>query len=444
MATAYKQHKLASGSTLITVPMPAVKSVTVLFLVNTGSRYETPDKEGIAHFFEHIVFKGTEAFPTPLELSTAIDAIGAEMNAFTSKEYTGYYIQVASRNIETALNALSDMMLQPKLRQDDIDREKGVIIEEINMYRDNPMAHVENVFEENFYADRGLSHDIIGSKETISSITSQDFENFLSAWYAPENIIITLAGDEAVLQDSKTIEQVEHFFSKKPHQPRTQGKRELSSFYSKDPISNATLILEERKTEQAHIVLGWPGLSRLAPERHALGVFASILGGNMSSRLFSEVREKRGLCYYVHASTDYYHDTGSIGASAGVDPSRVYQALSVILSQFQLVASGTQPITAQELANAKECIAGKLILSLEDSQSVAQYYGSKLLLSGEIETPDEVLKKVLAVTLDEVNEIAQRLIVGTPKVAVIGPFADKAPFEEAIAAGLAGREHTGK
>lgn len=433
----FKQHTLKTGGTLITVPMPAVKSVTALVLVNTGSRYETPDKLGIAHFFEHIVFKGTGKFEQALDLASTVDAIGAEMNAFTSKEYTGYYVQAASRHLDTALDVLSDMLLTPRLRQEDIDREKGVIIEEINMYKDNPMAHVQNVFDEKFFADPGLSHEIIGTKDTVSSITSQDFEQFLSAWYAHENMVIVLAGDKEILEDSKTIERVEHFFSKKPHHERPQGKRAVSEFYSKSPISDVTLTIEERKTEQAHVVIGWPGIAREDDARQAAGLFATIMGGNMSSRLFSEVREQRGLCYYVHASTDYYHDTGIIGASAGVDPSRVYEAVEVILQEFADVASGKRPITAEELKKAKECIAGKLVLSLEDSQSVAQYFGSKLLLSGKIETPEQVLKKVQAVTLEEVNAFAKRVIVGTPQLAVIGPFSDEKPFREAIAKGLA-------
>lgn len=434
--TEYKKQILQSGITLVTVPMPAVQSVTALVLVNTGSRYETPEKQGIAHFFEHIVFKGTEKFATALELSTAVDAIGAEMNAFTSKEYTGYYVQAASKNLDIALDVLSDMIQTPRLRQADIDREKSVIIEEINMYRDNPMAHVSNLFEEQFFSDPGLSHDITGTKETVSSITAQDFEEFLSAWYAHENIVVVLAGDSKILQNSKTIEKVEHFFGKKPHKARTQGKRVTTQFYTKQPISTVTLTLDERKTEQAHLILGWPGLPRLAPERQALGLFAAIMGGNMSSRLFSEVREQRGLCYYVNASADYYHDTGIIGASAGVDPTRVLEAIEVILQEFTAVATGKRPITELELKNAKECISGKLILSLEDSQSVAQYFGSKLLLTNEIETPEEVLKKVQAVTLAEVNEIAKKLITGVPQLAVVGPFKDEASFREAVTKGL--------
>lgn len=428
----YSVKKLKNGLPVILVPMKSVGSVTSLVLTNTGSRYEKREHEGIAHFFEHIVFKGTEHFPTALDLSSCIDAIGAEFNAFTSKEYTGYYVKSASKHIKTALDVLSDMLLLPKIRQEDIERERGVIIEEINMYRDNPMSHVSMLFDQLFFSDHGLEHDIIGSKETVSSINSSDFEQFLGAWYGLANMVVILAGDAEVLNDPKTLNLIETMFSKEPKIKRVGEKVSLEKFFAKKAVADEQLWMENKKTEQAHLVLGWPGLARSSDDRAILSVLSVILGGNMSSRLFTEVREKRGLCYYVRSDADYYHNTGIVGANAGVDPKRVYEAIEVIRAEFSDLASGKKPVTETELQKAKEYISGMTVLSLEDSESVAQYFGSKQLLMDKIETPDEALAKVQAVTVEQVTALAKKLFAGPPKLAVIGPFDDKAKFQELL------------
>ena len=428
----YTLTTLKCGLPVLTIPMPAIGSVTALVLTNTGSRYEKREKEGIAHFFEHIVFKGTKAYPTALDLSSAVDAIGAEFNAFTSKEYTGYYVKSASKHLSKSLDVLSDMLLLPEIRQEDVTKEKGVIIEEINMYRDNPMSHVANLFDLLFFEDRGLKHEIIGSKETVNSVTSQDFEEFLAEWYDLENMVLILAGDSEIVGDIKTLDLAEKMFSKEPKIKRTAGKKNLKPYFSEQIVSSDYLWVEEKKTEQAHLVLGWPGLPRGNPDRYAMSVLSVIMGGNMSSRLFTEVREKRALCYYVRSDVDYFQNAGVVGASAGVDPSRVYEAIEVTLQEFRAIADGTKPVTESELLRAKEYIAGMTVLSLEDSESVAQYFGSKQLLQGEIDTPEEVLKKIQAVTIDQVHQLANRLYKGKPKLAVVGPFADKEKFEELL------------
>jgi predicted Zn-dependent peptidase len=428
----YTLTKLACGLQVLRIPMPAVASLTALVLTNTGSRYETPEKEGIAHFFEHIVFKGTQKYPTALDLSSAVDAIGAEFNAFTSKEYTGYYVKSASKHLETSLDVLSDMLLQAEIRQEDVDREKGVIIEEINMYRDNPMAHVANLFDQLFFADRGLKHDIIGSKETVSSITSGDFEHFLSEWYSLENMVLVLAGDAEVVANQKTLDLVEKMFTKTPKVQRVNKRIELQPFFADTTVAADRLWVENKKTEQAHLILGWTGLQRSDEQRHVLSVLSVIMGGNMSSRLFTEVREKRALCYYVRSDSDFFHNTGVVGASAGVDPTRVYEAIKVIKDEFSALATQQRPVTEAELKKAKEYIAGMTVLSLEDSESVAQYFGTKQLLNSKIETPEEVLEKIQTVTIDQVHALAKRLFSGQVKLAVIGPFADEQKFEELI------------
>ncbi len=423
---------LPNGLPVVCIPMPSVQSVTVLTLVNTGSRYEKPKEEGIAHFFEHMVFKGTEKFPEAQDLASAVDSVGADFNAFTSKEYTGYYVKSASKNIRLALDVVSDMLLTPKLRQDDIDREKGVIIEEINMYTDTPPRFINDLFDRMMFKGSGLGHDIIGTKATVSEMTTSDFTQFLKQWYGFGNMLLVMAGDARVLEDPATLELAQEMFSKDSIE-RIKDKVKLERYLPVQPLAPHRLHLQYKETEQAHFVMGWPAMHRRDPGRYALSLFSTILGGNMSSRLFTEVREKRGLCYYVHADSDMYHDTGVFGASAGVDPARVLEALKVTIGEFEAIASGEKPITDEEMKKGKDYVAGKMVLGFEDSENVAQYYGMKQLLTNMIETPEEVLEKVKAVTQEEIMAIAQRIIQeGELRLAVIGPFKDKEKFEKLI------------
>jgi len=427
--------KLESGLTLIQVPMPSVKSATVLALANTGSRYEKPQQYGIAHFFEHMVFKGTEKYQTAQDLALAVDSIGADFNAFTSKEYTGYYVHAAAKHLELALDVVSDMLLTPQLRQDDIDREKGVIVEEINMYVDSPARHISNLFDQMAFAGSGLEHDILGLKETVTQMTTEHFETFLSQWYGLQNLVLVVAGDATVVDTPDSLQKITTAFGKQSpisRETTTPDRHSILDATAPSPISDQLKRIEHRQTEQSHFLLAWPGLNRHDERRFTLGLLNTILGANMSSRLFSEVREKRGLCYYVNSSVDQYHDAGLFGASAGVDPNRVDEAIKVTIDQFTQIASGQRPITASELAMAKEYIAGKLVLGLEDSESVAQFYGMKQLLMGEIISPTEMLKKYRAVELDEVNALAAELIVpGQMKFGIIGPY-DEGRFDEIL------------
>jgi len=413
--------------------MPAVQSVTVLALVNVGSRFEEPRLWGISHFLEHMVFKGTENYPEAQTLAAAVDAIGAKFNAFTSKEYTGYYVKAASKGLELAMDVVSDMLLTPKLLQDDIDREKGVIIEEINMYADMPSSHIAERFEQLVYIKESLGHDIIGTKETVSGFTSEDFKQHLHNWYGRGNIVLILSGDDRVIQEPSLLEKVDQLFKKGDATARRSEK--AAEHLGNNPMTDDKLLVVHRPTEQAHFVLGFPALKRGDERRPALSLLNVVLGGNMSSRLFTEVREKRGLCYYVHSDADFYHDVGLFGGSAGVDPKRVEEAVTVTLAEYFALGKGTKPVTAAELQRAKDYITGKFILDLEDSESVAQYFGMKQLLLSEIETPDELLKKYMAVTLEEVNHLAQEILIKEKlRFAVIGPFKDQSLFEKAIEA----------
>lgn len=417
-------HHLASGLTVVSLPMPAVESLTVLAFANTGSRYEIPHRFGVAHFFEHMVFKGTRNYADAQALASVVDGVGADFNAFTSKEYTGYYVKASSKHFELALDVVSDMLLAPKLDQTDIDREKGVIIEELNMYADSPQRHIENLFDQLVFAGSGLGHDIIGTKETISNLQRADFQAFLGEWYGLSNLVLVVAGDDRIVGGEAFLQKVEKAFGK-PIEFDRQSTATTADKLGDKPLSDKLLHVEFRETQQAHFVLGWPGLSRTSPDRYAQSLLSVMLGGNMSSRLFSEVREKRGLCYYVHSAVDQFHDVGMFGGAAGVDPSRLEEAIKVTVGEFMALAYGQKPFSEAELSRAKEYLAGKMVLGLEDSESVAQYYGMKQLLHGVIETPEEVLAKVQNISLAEVHDLARRLIVPkTLRLALIGPFKD--------------------
>lgn len=430
----YIKHVLPSGLTVVLIPMEGVKSATVLAYVNTGSRYEPAQWSGISHFLEHMVFKGTAKYPTPKALAEAIDAVGAEFNAFTSKEYTGYYVKAASAHIPLALDVLSDMLLTPKLLDDDLQREKGVIIEEMNMYADTPSRHIGDVFEQLLFAGNDLGRDIIGTKETVMGLKREDFVEYLKAWYGLGNMVVTIAGDAEALKKPALLKEITKAFSKKSDTSdrKDGGVRALGNVMFP---TEERLRIEYKKTEQAHFILSVPGLVRTDPDRFALGVLSVIFGGNMSSRLFTEVREKRGLCYYVRSDVDYYHDAGTFGAAAGVDPSRVEEAVKVVKEELLALTDikGPKKITEVELKRAKDYLTGKTILDFEDSESVANYYGSKQLLEGKIVTEKEALKKIAAVGLEDVRRVAKRLLENQPLYfAMIGPFEDGKKFEQII------------
>ena len=424
-------HRSESGLQIVRVPMSSVKSVTVLALVKVGSRYETSELGGISHFLEHMVFKGTEKYPTAQDVSVTVDAIGAEYNAFTSKEYTGYYVKSASKDVSIALDVVSDMLLTPRLRQDDIDREKGVILEEINMYEDTPMRHIGDVFEQMFYHGSPLGRDVIGTDKTVTTFQAKDFQNYLDTWYGLKNMVVLIVGDAEVVGKSEMVDQVTKMFSKgEIVKRRTPEALDLKA----NPISSEhTLQIVHKKTEQAHFILGFPGIKRTDPDRYALSVLSTALGGNMSSRLFTEVREKRGLCYYVHSDSDSYAETGFFGAAAGVDPQRVDEAIRVTLEEFTQLREKSHAMSNDEIKRAKDFTIGNLILGMEDSQNVALAYGMKLLLEGKILTLDEIISKIQDVTTEDVERVVERLI--QPKqvrLAMIGPFEDEDRFRKLV------------
>ncbi|OGH48245.1 MAG: hypothetical protein A3A51_04480 [Candidatus Levybacteria bacterium RIFCSPLOWO2_01_FULL_39_10] len=417
----FKKKVLPNGLTILTVPTPSFESATAMVMVGAGSRFETRKNNGISHFLEHMAFKGTKSRPTFMEIAGLIDGIGGEFNAFTSKEYTGYYIKAGKNNIEICLNLLSDMLKNSLLDEKEIEKEKGVIIEEINLYEDTPMRNIGDIFERLLYGDTPMGWDTAGEKDVIRSLKRADFVNYMDNLYSPSNMTVVFAGG---IDEDSSVSLADKYFSD------MKKYKVITAKPVKEDQKKPEVRLKTKKTEQTHIALGVRTVPIGHKDKYTLSVLASILGGGMSSRLFSEVREKRGLAYYVRASSDQYTDAGSLVVTAGIDPKRIEEAITVIVSELSDLRDGRKKISKTELKKAKEYLKGHLVLELEDSRSVAIYYATQLILEKEIKNPDEVLKEVDKVSEVEIMTAAKKYLVGVGlNLALIGDFKDKGKFE---------------
>ncbi len=418
-----KIEKLANGLTLLRVPMAGVESVTSVVMVGAGSRYEQSEDWGVAHFLEHMVFKGTKKYPNNKILSETVDGVGAVFNAFTSEEMTAFYLRSAASDLDLMLDVLSQLTTQALIETAEINRERGVILEEKHMYEDVPSSFNAQEFNKMVYAGSGLGHDIVGTQKSITNITRKNFLRFINKWYRPENMLIVVAGKASKVNDknlSKKIERLWQFgkFSGKVGEQKKQWEKEFK--YGKK------LNFIDRDTEQSHFVLAWPALNRFDERDQVLSVLQTILGGNMSSRLFSEVRERRGLCYYVHSTSEAFCDCGSFGAAAGINPDKLEEAVKVTVNEFIQIAEQKKPITATELNKAKNYLVGQLTLGAESVFNLALNYGMQYLFEQRIRTVSEQIARIKAVTLDQVHELAKEIIVpGQLRFGAIGKISDK-------------------
>lgn len=418
--------KLDNGLRLLTVPMPGLESATVTVWVGVGSRAEEDKIAGLSHFLEHMVFKGSKKRPSAKLISEAVDEIGGEFNASTFKEWTNFYIKARSGNLPLAFDVLSDMVLNPILKAEEIEREKGVIVEEMAMYEDTPIAKIGDVFEQLTFKGDSLGRDIIGFEKSVRSLKKDDFVRYRDTHYYAENIVVSVAGGVEPKNVLKLAR--EYFSSLKP-----SGKKEERDYQFKSKQSKPQVLVHSKKKEQAHFILGFLAGERGNKDRFTEAVLGSILGGGMSSRLFSEVRERRGLAYSVKTSLDRFADTGEIASYAGVDVPKAEEAIKVVLDEHHKLASGKKEITARELKKAKEYIKGHLALSLEDTRDVTYFFGESELMLNKIETPENVFAGIDKVTIGDVVNQAKKLFVPERlNLAIIGPFKDKGVFERII------------
>ncbi len=414
-------HTLQNGLRVVLIPISEMASATTLVMVGAGSRYENKANSGVSHFLEHMAFKGTKTRPTAREISSLIDGIGAESNAFTSKEITGYYIKSSYEHVDLALDVLSDMLSNLLLDPEEINRESGVILEEINLNEDTPTRKIGDIFEHVLYGDIPMGWDIAGDKETVKKLTQKDFLDYMKSLYSADNMAVVVAGK---FDPEKVLTNITLKFGALP-------KFETISFTkATDTQSGPVTFIKQKSTEQAHFALGVRTIGMVnKKEELTLEVLGSILGGGMSSRLFHEVREKRGLAYYARCYSENYKDVGYLGAFAGVDKNRIDEAIAVVRDELLKVCSDSE-ITQEELIKAKEYLKGHFILDLEDTRSVSVYYASDLILKGEMENPEEVLKQIDEITLEDVKAAAQKYIKKeNMNLVIIGDFTDQTRFE---------------
>ena len=411
-------HTLENGLQVIFIDIKAFPTITSVLLVGAGSRYETQANNGIAHFFEHMAFKGSKKYPDSFVISSTIEGLGGVFNAFTSKDHTGYWIKSLSEHFSTTVDVLSDMIQHSLLLPEEIEREKGVITEEINMYYDMPQRKVGEMLESLLYKDNPLGFEIAGPKETINKFDKNTFVNYMKQLYHPNNAVLVVAG--GLQNKDKYLEQIKNKLG-------DWKKGEKSTFVKiGESQTKPQTLIKYKKTEQAHFCVGFRAFSFNDSRKYALNVLSAILGGGMSSRLFIQVRERRGLCYYISTGNELYADCGNIVTQAGVTNNlgKINEAIKVILEEHKKVSQGE--ISKNELKRAKELIKGRFLLSLEDSSVVANYFGTKKLLQNSLEKPKEVIEKIEKVTVEEIKILASQLFVSSNlNLALIGPYEEK-------------------
>jgi predicted Zn-dependent peptidase len=413
-----RHARLDSGIRVVTERMPDAHSVTTGFWVDAGSRDEVPALAGASHFLEHLLFKGTET-RSARDIAEAIEAVGGDMNAFTTKEYTAFYTRVLDDDLELGLDILSDIIWAPAFRADEVEAERQVILEEILMHEDEPSDHVHDLLTEALYPGHPLGREVLGDESTISAMSRDQIRGYFSEFYRPEAIVVAAAGN---LDHDGIVAGLERRYT-----GRT-GNRPARSTPPLPPPRR--VVVNTRPTEQAHVVVGVRALARNDDDRFALAALNQVLGGGMSSRLFQEIREKRGLAYSVYSYRAAYLESGALAVYAGTSPGHVHEVLELIHGELDHMAIGD--VSARELDLAKGHLKGSLALSLEDSASRMTRIGRGILLHDEVLSFDELVTRTEAVTLDDLERVARRVITDERVLAVVGPFEQDA-FAERVA-----------
>lgn len=418
----YKKTTLHNGLRVITVPMKNTQTVTVVVMVGVGSRYESEKEAGLSHFVEHMFFKGTNKRPTSLSISEELDAIGGEYNAFTFKDKTGYYAKADAKHVEIALDVVSDIFLNSKIDSSEIEREKGTIIQELNMYEDDPRRIVGDVFEGLLYINNSLGREIIGYKKTIQSFKQEDFINYMWRFYVANDAIVCVAGK---FDEKKIISQIKKYFSR-----MKSGKKPIFSKV-REKQKQPQAKIKFKKTDQTHLIVGNRAYDENHKERFALGLLAVILGGNMSSRLFTEVRERRGLAYQVSTGVEAYRDCGYIATQAGVEHKNLKETIKIILQEYKKIAR--EKVSEKELKRAKEYVRGKSVMGFEASDEVAMFFIDQEVVRKKIMTLEQIFAKIDKVTADDILRVAKDIFKEkTLNLAVIGPHRDGKKLEKML------------
>lgn len=420
-------RKLKNGMSVLLVPQKGATSMTLLVLCRVGSRYETRDINGASHFIEHLMFKGTHKRPNTQIISRELDRYGAEYNAYTDKDTTAYYIKMDAAKTPLAIDMLHDMIFHSTYDPKEINRERGVIVEEINMYEDNPRMHIEDLLEAALFPNSTLGWNIAGPREVIRTVPREKLIAYRDAYYLPERMTVVIAGK--ILPEAMRLLQKTFGVVKRPHGKDAAFDPFCAPSKLRDPIA-----YQEKATEQVQLGIAFHGLKLGHQDLPAATLLATILGGTMSSRLFIQIRERRGLCYSINAAHQAREDTGVFSVLSGLDKQRVPEAVSAILAE--LTKTTKTRITSEELRRAKDHLRGRTALAFEDSATQAAWYGKQWLFEKRVETPEEKMKRFEAVTSSHIKHVAQTLFRReVMAVAVIGPFGKKENVQKLVTMG---------
>lgn len=411
----YEKTTLDNGLRILSSTMPHTRAVSIGFFIGVGSRFEDEEENGISHFLEHMLFKGTEKRPTAREIAEAIEGVGGAINATTGRELTTYWVKVPQGHLALAIDVLVDMLQRSKLEEEEIEKERRVIIEEINMMLDLPGDWVHLLLNQLVWPGHPLGRDVTGTKESVTKIDRERMFRYLARHYHPADTVISVAGG---IEHQEVVGELSSALETWP------GKEREAYLPVEEAQREPRVCLGYRETEQAHLALSLQGIPRSHPDRFNLQLLNTVLGQGMSSRLFLEVREKRGLTYSISSYVNYLYDTGSIGVSAGVDPRRIEAALEAILGELDRLRR--EPVPAEELKKAQEFMKGRLLLQMEDSLAVVSWLGRQEILEDRVLTIDEVLAAVDAVTAEDIQRVAsERFREESLNLAVVGPFQEE-------------------
>ncbi|NCO44660.1 insulinase family protein [Candidatus Wolfebacteria bacterium] len=420
----HKSNKILLKNNLrvISVPMADALTTTILILVEAGSEYETRKNNGVSHFLEHMCFKGTEKRLSSLDITSELDAVGAAYNAFTSNQYTGYYAKVQPKYFDEILDIISDIYLNPVFNQREIEKERGVIIEEINMYEDLPMRRVQEFFTNLLYGDQPAGWDIAGKKEIIRRINRNDFIEYQKNHYLGKSTTVVVTGN---FNEKEAVKKIESAFS------GIRTGKKIQKLKTVESQKSPRIFLKMKETDQAHLVVGVRAFDIFDKRKYAINLLADILGGGMSSRLFQKLREEMGAAYYVKSEADLLSDHGFLTASAGVDNNKVSEAIKAVVEEFERLVK--EPIEKEELQRVKDRCVGGLIMGLETSDQLAGFYGGQEIITKKIVSPEETIKKIQAVKVEEISAVAKDIFKNNKlNLAIIGPFKEKPRFEQIL------------
>ena len=414
----HKKFKLKNGINVIISPIKGTRAITILALFPVGSRYENISLAGASHFVEHLMFKGTTKRPTALDISRQLESEGARYNAFTGKDYTGYYIKINSKKQELAFDILSDMLFNSKLEEEEITREKGVIVEELRMYEDNPTMSVDTLFGQTIFGDHPLGRDIGGTIQSVRALNRKQLFDYYKKYYNPSNMVVSIAG---AIPKGKQLKKCLSYFEQYEGKTKNSLKDNFQKYtWSKNPKTISDRVgVKTKKLDQAHMILGFPALKQEDKDKYIAAVMTNILGSGMKSRLFIEVRERRGLAYMIQADMEACRDVGTLQIQAGLDPSRLSEAIKVIKEQLNKIKD--ELVSTKELSEAKGSLIGGMSLGMEDSSAIADWYAKQFWFSKDIKDQAYIFNKIKKVTKQDVQRVARRIFIeDSMHVVVIG------------------------